>query len=340
MPVRSMFAALALTVALPCAALANDTEAALGLGGLLFERNDQIVMESEDLFLSPDRVRVRYQYRNTGAKPVTILVAFPLPDVPLTGVDPDWEGRAYPDWEQYGMKTRVDGVDVQLMRIDIPKLEGKDISARLRTLGWPTRYWEDERFAQTLRTMSADDKSEYVGEGLLTTDGMAAQEVRPAWTVSTSYVRTQTFAPGVPVTVEHSYYPQTGGTVTTGLDRSARDESMAGPEGYEARFCVDQPFLRGYDRQRYRADGSINEAVFPTETWLSYVLKTGANWKGPIKRFKLTVDKQDPRKLVSLCMDGLTKISPTRFEVVKTDFEPAQDIDVLFITMFHDEGGR
>lgn len=48
----------------------------------------------------------------------------------------------------------------------------------------------------------------------------------------------------------------------------------------------------------------------------------GANWKGPVKRFKLTVNKPGPQVLVSLCMDGLTKVSPNLFDVDKTDFAP------------------
>ena len=337
---RYALLAAAALAALPApAAQANDTQAALGLGGLIFERSDQIAMESEDLFLSHDKVRVRYTYRNLTDKPVTILVAFPLPDVPVEGRDLEWIESAYPDWEAIGMTTRVDGKQVQLLRIDVPKLGGKDISARLKELGWPVRYWEDESFLAGLAALSADDKSELVGEGLLSADQLTGHELRPLWTVSTAFVRTQTFPPGKAVTVEHAYEPMIGGTVTSALDREAREESMAGPDGYEARYCVDGPFLRGYDRRRYTADGGLNETVMPVETWLSYVLTTGANWKGPIKRFKLTVDKPGPQVLVSLCMDGLTRVSPTRFEVEKTDFEPTRDIDILMVELVSVEGG-
>lgn len=338
---RSALAAAAVAAGLAgLPAQANDTQAALGLGGLIFERSDQIAMESEDLYLSHDKVRVRYTYRNLTDTPVTILVAFPLPDVPVEGRDLEWIESAYPDWDAIGMTTRVDGKQVQLLRIDVPKLGGKDISARLKELGWPVRYWQDEGFQTRLAALSADDKSELVGEGLLSADQLTGHELRPLWTVSTAFVRTQTFPPGKVVTVEHAYEPMIGGTVTSALDRDAREESMAGPDGYEARYCVDGPFLRGYDRRRYTADGGLNEAVMPVETWLSYVLATGANWKGPIKRFKLTVDKPGPQVLVSLCMDGLTRVSPTRFEVVKTDFEPTRDIDILMVELVSAEGGR
>lgn len=237
------------------------------------------------------------------------------------------------------MTTKVDGKQVELLRIDVPKLGGKDISARLKERGWPVRYWQDEGFHARLAALSADDKSELVGEGLLSADQLTGHELRPLWTVSTAFVRTQTFPPGKAVTVEHAYEPMIGGTVTSALDREARDESMAGPDGYEARYCVDGPFLRGYDRRRYTADGGRIETVMPVETWLSYVLATGANWKGPIKRFKLTVDKPGPQVLVSLCMEGLTRVSSTRFEVVKTDFEPTRDIDILILEVVSSDGG-
>lgn len=84
---RSAVMAAGLLAFLPAPAKANNTQAALGLGGLIFERSDEIAMESEDLYLSHDKVRVRYTYRNLTSKPVTILVAFPLPDVPVDGRD-------------------------------------------------------------------------------------------------------------------------------------------------------------------------------------------------------------------------------------------------------------
>ena len=69
------------------------------------------------------------------------------------------------------------------------------------------------------------------------------------------------------------------------------------------------------------------------------MLKSGANWKGPIKDFRLVLDKDKPGNLLSFCMTGVKKISPTRFEVRKTDFEPNQDIRIL-IAEFYDPNAR
>ncbi|WP_446655546.1 DUF4424 family protein [Blastomonas sp.] len=329
--------------ALAAPAAANDTQASTTLGGLIFEQNDQISMDSEELYLSLDKVRVRYTYTNHGTRPVTLLVAFPLPDVPIEGTDPEWVESSYPDWDTIDMKTLVDGKPVGLMRIDIAKLNGKDIDKRLKELGWPVAHWADPGFAARLNALSADDKSELLGEGLITTEYAPEGEVRPAWTVSTSFVRTQTFPPGVPITVEHSYVPMQGGTVGSGLGRDAREANggRLDPESeYITKYCVDDAFLRGYDRKRYLPTGAENELVFPLEQWVGYALRPGANWKGPIKRFRLTVDKGESERLVSLCMDGIRKVSPTRFEVIKTDYEPTSDIDLLFVTFAPLEGGQ
>ncbi len=71
-----------------------------------------------------------------------------------------------------------------------------------------------------------------------------------------------------------------------------------------------------------------------SEVWLDYILSSGANWRGPIRDFRLVIDKGKADSLVSFCMDGVRKISPTQFEVRKTNFEPRRDLPVLIVE-FH-----
>lgn len=200
-------------------------------------------MDSEDLFLSLDKVRVRYIYTNRSAKPVTILIAFPLPDVPLPNADWDWAEASTPDWDDIGMKTMVGGKPVGLMRIDVPRLNGKDISDWLKARGWPVRFWEDKRLLAKIKALDAVDRRDLIAAGLLTDEDMDSGEARPAWSVSTSFVRTQTFPPGVPVSVEHSYTPSQGGQHRRGAGpRYAPDH-----HGFRRAVC---PLLR---RSGFRA---------------------------------------------------------------------------------------
>src|SRR5438094_7561307 len=83
---RSAFALLiAGVVAAP--ALANDTSAELATGGLVFVRNENVEMRSEDLAISAKEVQVRYRFFNKSDKAVTVLVAFPMPEIEVDGPD-------------------------------------------------------------------------------------------------------------------------------------------------------------------------------------------------------------------------------------------------------------
>ena len=102
----------------------------LSIGGLQFVRTNDIAMESEDLRISLDRVTVRYQFANTTGKPVTLTVAFPLPDIDLSEADnialPSTDPVNFVDFE-----TRIDGVPAQF-QIDQRAMVGdKDVSALL-----------------------------------------------------------------------------------------------------------------------------------------------------------------------------------------------------------------
>ena len=68
-----------------------------------------------------------------------------------------------------------------------------------------------------------------------------------------------------------------------------------------------------------------------TEERIDYILKTGANWSGPIKDFRLVVDKGDPSSLISFCGEGVKKIGATQFEMRKTDFMPEGNLSVLIL---------
>src|SRR5215213_9510723 len=68
-------------------AFGNDTTAELAAGGLIFVRNDNVEMRSEDLLISPKEVIVRYRFYNKSDKDVTVLVAFPMPDIKVDEAD-------------------------------------------------------------------------------------------------------------------------------------------------------------------------------------------------------------------------------------------------------------
>lgn len=91
------------------AALANDTTVSIGAGGLVLEKTSAIKMASEDLYVSATRIRIRYVFRNVTAAPITTIVAFPMPDRPMS--DEFGGDVAYPS----AFRTTVEGKPVRAM---------------------------------------------------------------------------------------------------------------------------------------------------------------------------------------------------------------------------------
>ena len=97
------------------AALANDSMSELAAGGLQFVTTDKVEMASEDLYVSPSKVKVAYTFKNDATSPQHALIAFPLPDI--TG-DGDFTVAIPTEDPQniFGFKTTFDGkpVDAKL----------------------------------------------------------------------------------------------------------------------------------------------------------------------------------------------------------------------------------
>ncbi|WP_052120648.1 DUF4424 domain-containing protein [Inquilinus limosus] len=314
----------------PAGASANDSTAELAAGGLVLTRTDDIEMRSEDLFVSAKEIRVTYHFFNRSARDKTVTVAFPMPDVTLDFID-GLTAVPHPGTENFlDFSTRADGKPVST-QVEVKAFaDDVDQTALLRKLGVP--LYPDIDY-DGLTALPKAQRDELIKLGLATVNEFDAgkgweQHVVPTWTVKTTYHFEQTFPAGREVVIEHRYTPATGSGVGTSL---AYPDS--GPDsGYaEAvrKYCVDKGFLAAIERARVAAKAEF--APFGDQR-VSYILKTGANWAGPIKDFRLVVDKGDPRNLVSFCGDGLKKISPTQFEMRKTDFTPAADLDVLILT--------
>ena len=309
---------LILLAALAVPAVANDSTAGHDAGGLVLTRSADIDMVSEDLFVSADRVRVRYVFRNRSPRDIRTLVAFPMPDRDRT--EAHFSDVAYPE----DFRTLVDGRPVTMAVERKARLGGADRTAALAEFGLAP-----ESEGRALDALPEAQRERLVKLGLAAIDeyddgGGWEKHYVPAWTVGETWHWEQVFPAGRDLVVEHSYTPGTGGSVDAAL---GFPEFRASPEGRAMirDYCVDPAFLAGLDRLRRRS------AATP-EQRLGYILTTGANWRSPIGRFRLVVDKGAPENLVSFCGEGVRKISPTQFEVRHTNWRPDRDLKVLIVT--------
>lgn len=325
---RTIGLAVAALLLAAAPARANDSEAQVPLGGLVLTPSANISMDAEDLFVSREQVRVKYRSTNHAATDADVLVAFPLPDRAFA------EDEALHDYRKdLKFQTTVDGKPAQLDYVEQATVNGTDVTARLTALGIAI-IPSDIDFVEQMK--ARPDVATLVKEGLLANEGSAEQPYYvPKWQIRTFVTRRQVFPAGKTVAVEHSYVPLVGGSVGGNLNADHRKESWA--KEHAAQFCIDDAFNRAFDG-RVKAMATANTPSPYSESWVSYVLSSGANWKGPIADFRLVVDKGKAANLVSFCAEGVKKISPTQFEVRKRDFEPSKDLDVLIVEFYKPEG--
>lgn len=333
---RFAFVAGMLLAAAP--ALANDTSAVLTTGGLEFITNEDIVMESEELFISKDEIRVVYQFRNTGETDQNILVAFPMPDI----VPNFWSPVAFPtgpDENLFQFETTLNGQPVEATLHEYGYAFGVDRTKLIKQLGLPLVPIST---AASEATDALDDETtqRLLHLGLVTPDEFDAGEgwekhFWPAWTYKATYTWEGDFPTGETVEVVHTYKPSVGGTVGVSFLSEPYEDYDPATE-YKTKYCTDEGFLDAV-RATLTSPDEPYSAPF-TESWISYILTTGGNWGGgAISKFRLVVDKGSVDNLISFCGEDVKKIGPTTFEMVKTDFWPQRELDILILERRTDE---
>ena len=196
-------------------AMANDSAAELSVGGLVFTKSADVSMEAEDLLITPELVTVRYKFLNQSQKPVTLTVAFPLPEIDLS----DGDNIAIPASDSInfvGFETKIDGKPVTFTMSQRAFLGDKDVSALLGSLGVP--LMPIGALHAKLDALAPASRDKLVEEGVLVQAG-STEQGKPiydaGWKVKTSAVRQQTFPPNRPVAVEHRYKTSLGVSLDT-----------------------------------------------------------------------------------------------------------------------------
>jgi hypothetical protein len=336
---KTRLAGLALWALLPALspAYANDTTATLGAGGLELTVSTDIAMEKEELYLSTEGVRVSYLFRNSSAADIRTRVAFPMPEVPFGPFDnivlpePGAENfvgfTVKADDQPIAPELHVQAISAPVDDDAKPAFpQGADMTEAVRRAGLPVNAGL-ESWKSTLAEMPRSRREALVAEGLLYDDGGDASPdgIVPQWSMRETYHWEQTFPAGEAVRIEHHYKPVSGMSFFAG-DPSDMDTIET---AFAERYCLDRNGLAGVRRllgkaREAAAAGKDDAYVFATET--ESVLRTGANWKGPIGDFRMTIDKLHPDAVMSTCAEGIAKTGPTTFTVDRTDFTPTHDV--------------
>jgi hypothetical protein len=324
--------ALAILAGVAFSAHANDSSAELSTGGLIFVQNPDVEMRSEDLFISAREVHVRYRFFNSSPRDVTVLVAFPMPEIQVHGPDeiisvPTEDGENF-----LAFATTVNGQPVATKVEQRVTAAGIDRTQLLRSLAVPLAPHLPAT-NEALDRLPADKWQDFLRLGIAEIEeydtGRGMQKhLAPRWGLNTTFYWEQTFPGLAEVVIEHRYKPSVGETVQTALG-APNESTEPWYEEYKAKYCLDDEFLATVDRAR-RATNSRGGAPY-SEQRIDYILRTGAKWSGPIRDFRLVVDKGEPDSLVSFCGEDVKKISDTQFEMRRADYTPDGNLSVLIL---------
>ncbi|MBV9884175.1 MAG: DUF4424 domain-containing protein [Sphingomonadaceae bacterium] len=309
------------------AALANDSTASTGAGGLVLRRTADIDMVSEDLFVSVEQVRVHYVFRNRSPRDANVTVAFPMPDRNLAAMGESDIG--YPS----DFHTEVAGRPVNATLERHVFGNDHDQTALLQSLHIPLAPNADgiNHIIAALDALPAARRDELHRLGLVDVEeydqgrGME-RHWRPTWMLRDTWYWQQTFPAGRDLVVDHRYRPGAGSSAGTPL--AFRDyRNSADGRAEAALYCADADFIASLDRLT-RAGGEGTELP---DYRVDYILTTGGNWRSPIGDFRLVVDKGSPRNLLSFCETGVRRLSPTQFEVRHHNWRPTRDLHILIV---------
>ncbi len=304
----------------PQISLANDSSSCIGMGGLVFQKNDKIKMLSEDLKISPDLITVDYVYHNVSDEDIELIVAFPIPNLEMEHFH---SGRDFPASNWWNFKTLVDGNEIEWFPYDPnDKIEG--------WMEYP------KSFKQFINDKKIKKFNPFIDEHL----NCSITANNPENYLS--IVRVQTFLANKKVKVKHSYSPTLGGGVPyyykyemknaiLGINRTKDEKNMDKIwfkciNKEDALVEIDK-MIRDLEKTPVEERSFMAELVKYRE--LSYILKTGNNWNGPIEKFRLEITGYPPF-IIDTCFKGLKKVSESKYLFEAENYEPKENLNLTF----------
>ncbi len=314
---------------LPLISYANDGTGSVSTGGVEYIKNEKIVMQKENLFISQDKIKVAYEYRNLTDKDITETVLFPLPEVMLDDYSPfaDTQSlinsfKVYANGKEIKPTTHVRAFFYETQNADDEekrKSVSHDVTEILRACGLN----EEELMEPWLRKSdSANQKILKCQDPRLAkfTYKTAEDNGDIVWGGQIIYSWQQTFKANAITKIYHEYQPLVGG----GLGLA----DLINFKKFTNAYCIDSAF-----KQSVKARANQNTYYYRE---LGYILKTGANWAKPIEDFTLTIEKPKDQ-IISFCWKGKGKVKTVlqndkvvQYQVKEKHFSPKYDLDVLY----------
>ena len=306
-------------------AIANDSIARIGTGGITFLKTEDVRMAQEVLEISTEAIRVKYRFQNESDKDIQATVAFPMPAYGWNSGESADETNVKP---LRPFTTKVNGHSVVTTIAKKAVINEQDVTSVFRKIGLT-----DKQIFETFSHCPGEDDKRFELCGL-TQKQEAALEKLGDWKVSETVLWEQVFPANAEVEVLHEYAPFVGGSYTVPFQKRFGYVSGVLVKGERAEACVDDGTRNAIERKvKLLAEGGADQ-VWVSLAEVEYILGTGRNWKGPIGDFKLRIIKDSPDQVISLCFPGKPqRVSNTVFEFARTNYDPQDKLIVYFYSI-------
>ena len=317
---------------LPLISRANDTTARVGAGGITLLQNSDIRMAEEALTISPKQISVRYRFENESEQAIDATVAFPMP---AYSWNPGFTALDANNMPMSSFLARVNEVPIQTQRQRRAMLADRDITVPLREAGL-----SDAQLFDTFADATPDGNGLSAAQVQTLTQLGALSDGHPSWQVVETRTWQQHFPARSALQVEHQYQPWVGTVYDAPYQQGFEFNTLLPtPSGVTqgtapAEACVDEGTRQAVERsiKNWVAKGA--KTVWVTLQDVEYILGTGRNWKGPIGEFTLTLEKESPDQLVSLCFPGKPQRQGKKSLVFKQrNYTPQDKLIVYFYTI-------
>lgn len=324
-------------------AQANDGFGQIGLGGLIFPSKTQsVAMEQELLIISSTKIHVDYVFRKrisngivrNDTSELTFPVLFPLPLYGPQDPSPRWAGapanfNVTVNGRQLPFHTQVKARSSCTWERRVGWSCEKDVTKELKAEGltdaqialFPieTPFYRVDKTPVPITKLKPSQLSKLASIGLIEGD-------YPNWMADVSYVWQMKLYGNEPLNVSHEYTP---------FSSSGSNGDYLTEDELRNDYCADDKFIGAWKAMAPANLDSQNPYFGPIPARkIDYILTTANSWAEPIRNFTLRLKKDNPSSLVALCFPGkFKKIDPLTLEVSLKNFEPKNELRVIFINV-------
>jgi hypothetical protein len=311
-----------------------------------------VALERQEVFISISTIRVSYFFKNLSTQDEKTLITFPIPEFETPDEQTMLNNAIIFTALRNSFALTVDGHNYPFTTELKAFVAGKDVSAKLKSINSKIDFTNggagENEGGIPINGLSTQEKDALVKEGLadkidhVPIGGLTSDEPGkdppltsprpfyiPKWSLKIVIFWEQVFPAGKTIRVEHSYLS----LPDKQSFHFSKEKEFDFGDGHlkNIDFCVDDYTKRGIAKKMTKEHDLPGRNRYLNYTHLKYNLTSANSWRQSIKDFRLTIEKPSKNEILTTCFPAIKKINDLQFEARLKDFNPKNELDILFV---------